>query len=202
MVEEAAIAERLEGRYRAIAETRMQGVPILNRALGVAAVGMREWNSGRLCVLVTPWFMNIAVLPQDASGETRPVGSKQAFTFPAGTFEFILGREETIGPHWMCSLFSPMFEFQDMAAATATADAALETLFAEAEEPEVSEAGMARMWRGESADVEDHASVDSGDGVSAEALNDDVAASHAESDAPEVSRRSFLIGRQHQAAGR
>ena len=73
---------------------------------------------------------------------------------------------------------------------------------AEAEEPEAWETSLEMNFAGESADVEDHASVDSGDGVSAEALNDDVAASHAESDAPEVSRRSFLIGRQHQAAGR
>ena len=48
-------ADLLEARYREIAETRMQGIPILNGALAVKALGMRVWGDHMLCVLLTPW---------------------------------------------------------------------------------------------------------------------------------------------------
>ena len=125
-------ADLLEARYREIAETRMQGIPILNGALAVKALGMRVWGDHMLCVLLTPWFMNVVLLAREDETENRPAGSKQTFAFPAGSFEFILGREEGIGPHWMCSLFSPVLEFADQETAEAAALAAIDELFSDA----------------------------------------------------------------------
>jgi [NiFe] hydrogenase assembly HybE family chaperone len=141
------IAGRLEGCFAEIGKTRMEGVPILNAALRVKAVGTCEWQGFWLSALITPWFLNLMLLPRQDE-ETAQIGSKRSFAFPAGAFEFIRGREETLGGYWMCSLFSPVLEFTDQEAAEATAQAALEELFT-AEEGGETDADMAMIWRGE-----------------------------------------------------
>ncbi len=130
-------AERLCATLRdvfsRVRETRMEDVPILNTRLAVEVVGMRPFGDDWLSVLVTPWCMNLMLLPQRAedAGDWRP-GSVSRHVFPSGAYEFIAGEEEGIGRYRMCSLFSPMFEFPGQAAAVATAHAVLDALMAEA----------------------------------------------------------------------
>ena len=93
--------------------------------------------------------MNIVFREDGAAGEQVPVGAKRAIALPAGRFEFIGAHEDSIGSYWMCSLFSPVFEFEDMDAATATASAAMEELFGDAIEAAEDERSMSAMWRGE-----------------------------------------------------
>jgi [NiFe] hydrogenase assembly HybE family chaperone len=116
--------------FRGVHETRMHGVPILNPAIAVEAVGFAPWDAHWLGCLVTPWFMNLILLPRVAERwvRLRP-GEKHTYLFPAGAFEFIAGREEAIGEYQACSLFSPMFEFADHEAARLTAEACLRALF-------------------------------------------------------------------------
>jgi [NiFe] hydrogenase assembly HybE family chaperone len=120
----------LETAFRHIARQRMAGVPILNPALTVEAVGFRPWGDHWLGVLVTPWFMNLWLMPRVvASWQPIAVGATRHHVFPAGVFEFIGGLEPTIGDYQACSLFSPMFDFPSPADAHDTAVAALEALF-------------------------------------------------------------------------
>src|SRR5213592_1933800 len=121
---------RLEAAFRAIYEKRMQGLPFNNPALSVEAVDVLRWNGYWLGVLITPWFMNLMLLPDDKAiwRALRP-GEKSAQIFPAGVFEFIAGREDTFGEYLACSLFSPMFEFADHETARLTASAARTALF-------------------------------------------------------------------------
>ncbi|MFZ2103723.1 MAG: [NiFe]-hydrogenase assembly chaperone HybE [Oricola sp.] len=149
MTDVADIAGRFEACFEEIRATRMAGIPILNEALGVKAVGGRDWNGHWLGVLVTPWFMNLMLAPQENDDEAVAPGTKRYFAFPAGRFEFIRGYEDGTGPYWMCSLFSPVFEFSDMETAEAAAMAALDALFGEDGEADESEAAIAQMWRGE-----------------------------------------------------
>lgn len=116
--------------FEVVRATRMHDVPILNPALRVEAVGFAPWDAHWLGVLVTPWFMNLMLLPRAAEKwvRLRP-GEKHAYIFPSGAFEFIGGREEAIGEYQSCSLFSPMFEFADHATARLTAEACLRALF-------------------------------------------------------------------------
>jgi [NiFe] hydrogenase assembly HybE family chaperone len=141
------IVGRLERCFAEIGLTRMEGVPILNAALRVKAVGICDWQGYWLSALVTPWFLNLMLLPRQEE-ETAQVGSKRSFAFPAGAFEFIHGHEAALGGYWMCSLFSPVLEFTDQEAAEATAAAALEELFTAGDE-EAAEAEMSMIWRGE-----------------------------------------------------
>jgi [NiFe] hydrogenase assembly HybE family chaperone len=116
--------------FRVVHATRMRDVPLVNPALSVEAVGFESWDAHWLGCLVTPWFMNLMLLPRETEHwvPLRP-GEKHTYLFPAGAFEFIGGREEAIGEYQACSLFSPMFEFADHATARVTAEACLRALF-------------------------------------------------------------------------
>lgn len=128
MPERAAVA--LVRAFREIHATRMHGLPFINGALEVEAVGFVRWREHWLGALVTPWFMNLVMLPDDPRRWTSvPVGDSCSYAFPAGVFEFIAGFEPQVGEFQSCSLFSPMFEFQDQASARLTAHEALRALF-------------------------------------------------------------------------
>jgi [NiFe] hydrogenase assembly HybE family chaperone len=123
-------AARLEVAFRAVYAERMQGLPFVNPVLSVEAVDVLRWNGHWLGVLITPWFMNLMLLPDDHAAwpALRP-GEKCEQSFPAGVFEFIAGREDRLGEYLACSLFSPTFEFADQETARETASAARAALF-------------------------------------------------------------------------
>jgi [NiFe] hydrogenase assembly HybE family chaperone len=123
-------AERLTAVFERIHRERMAGLPILHPALSVAVVGAREWRGAWAGVLITPWCMNLVLIPAPGSGFVPgPTGSKQVLELPAGAFELIASEEPDIGPFAACSLFSPMQQFADQAAALATAEAVMQQLF-------------------------------------------------------------------------
>jgi [NiFe] hydrogenase assembly HybE family chaperone len=127
------ISERLAAVFTRIQAERMHGVPILNPRLEVEVIGVREWNELWLALVVTPWFINLMLLPkteeQAAAWRRLAIGAGAAHAFPAGRFDFIVGEENGIGRYQMCSLFSPVLEFQDQVAARIAGRAALEALF-------------------------------------------------------------------------
>lgn len=119
----------LEAVFRRIETERMAEVPILNPRLEVEAVNFTNWQGHWLGVLVTPWFMNLILLPgMEGAWVSLPEGGKRSIGFASGTFEFIAGCEERLGEYLACSLFSPVLEFADQEAARLTALAALEAL--------------------------------------------------------------------------
>jgi [NiFe] hydrogenase assembly HybE family chaperone len=74
--------------------------------------------------------MNLMLLPREAAAWPAVApGVKVVHQFPAGTYDFVAAREPALGEYQACSLFSPMFEFADHAAARMTAEAALAALF-------------------------------------------------------------------------
>ena len=146
------LIEGLEKIFSRIASERMVGVPILNPVLQVKAVGFRQWQGHCLGVLITPWFMNLMLLQDEGDDwEDTRVGAKRLHILPSGPYEFIVGEEEGIGRYQTCSLFSPMFEFADQAAAEATAEAVMLALMDEQNRDDIStrEAEIQRRWAGE-----------------------------------------------------
>ncbi|MFM2329478.1 MAG: hypothetical protein RLZZ494_1581 [Pseudomonadota bacterium] len=149
---------RLEQHFRQIAEERMRGVPLLHPGLTVQALGFElhaptpdegegapAWASG---VLITPWFMNLLRLPLVALTPMQAVERGWLASGHSGRrelggqhFEF-LGASEgdaqvgELGAFECCSLFSPMFEFADHAAAVATGAEVLRVLRTPAPTPE------------------------------------------------------------------
>lgn len=130
---------QLEAVFTHIGATRMQGVPVLNAALRVQAVGFEVVTEGETQVLqgilITPWFMNLLRLPlllKPATPAPEP-GSKNRHLCGEQLFEFIAGQEPALGSFEACSLFSPMFEFADQAGAVSTANEILKLLRAQPE---------------------------------------------------------------------
>jgi [NiFe] hydrogenase assembly HybE family chaperone len=152
------LARGLERVFSRIHRERMHGVPILNPALRVQCVGFRPWGEHCLGVLITPWFLNIVLLPcePDAWDGLR-VGQKVLHGFPSGPYELIVGHEDDIGRYQMCSLFSPVFEFEDQAAAVAVAEVVLQGLMNEDNRDGTSmrEQEIARIWQGEPETADD-----------------------------------------------
>jgi [NiFe] hydrogenase assembly HybE family chaperone len=122
-------ARRLEAVYARIAATSMSDMPLYNDALNVEAIGFREDGGDILGIVITPWFMNLTLVPgPDSSLRMRPLGEKDSRRYPAGRFDFVHGELDGFGRVLTCSLYSPMFEFDDPAVARAAAEAALEAL--------------------------------------------------------------------------
>jgi [NiFe] hydrogenase assembly HybE family chaperone len=130
MNDPASPADLLVETFTAIQRERMTGVPLVNGALSVEAVDFAPWSHHWLGVLVTPWFMNLLLMPREAERwvPVRP-GDTLNYAFPAGVFGFISGREPRLGEYHACSLFSPMFEFADQETARVAASAARAALF-------------------------------------------------------------------------
>ena len=121
---------RLLAAFQRIATTRMAGVALCNPALSVETVGFTSWQGLRAGVLITPWALNLVLLP-DGSEAFRPqeVDERQSWRFPSGDYAFMGGAEPECGPFQFCSLFSPAFEFAAQQIARETAQAIMSELF-------------------------------------------------------------------------
>ena len=104
---------RLTAAFRAAA-ARMEGLGLVNPALSVEAVGFAPWGEHWLGVMLTPWFMNLTLLPRNPRAwQPLATGAKRRYTFPAGEYEFVGANDAVLGAYQVCSLFSPVHEFAD-----------------------------------------------------------------------------------------
>lgn len=134
---DASPAEGLAA-YRHIAQTRMADLPVYNHRLAVEAIGFQRHGDGWLGIIVTPWFMNAVLTPaQPGAWNDIRDGIKVTRALPSGSYEFVAGHIDGIGTILNCSLFSPMFEFEEQEAVIEAANAAIEALLnpEEASEP-------------------------------------------------------------------
>jgi [NiFe] hydrogenase assembly HybE family chaperone len=122
--------QKLEAVFSEIAATRMADVPIVNSALRVEAVGFREWQGRWAGVLVTPWTINLMLLPgQDAQLEKLPPDTRATWIFPSGVYEFMGLDEPALGICHICPLISPVHEFTAHEDALAVAREIINALF-------------------------------------------------------------------------
>jgi [NiFe] hydrogenase assembly HybE family chaperone len=139
------IRHTLEATFNEILDKRMRDLPVVNTSLSVQAVGFNRFGEDWLGILITPWFMNLMLLPgRDSHWREQQPGTKIEKHFPYGAFEFTLGNETQIGSYALCSLFSPMFQFENQAATLAAAQSALQGLLAEAAPRNVSRRDLLR----------------------------------------------------------
>jgi [NiFe] hydrogenase assembly HybE family chaperone len=116
---------RLEAAFRRIEAERMADVPMLNRALAVEAVGFERRDGRWLGVLVTPWFMNLVLLPAEGEWKSVAEGERSFRRFAGRDYAFLGGCEPEVGEFKSCSLFSPMGEMPNQDSARAIARAVL-----------------------------------------------------------------------------
>jgi len=128
-------------RFRAIHLERMQGLPIVNPLLDVEAVGFERWDGHRLGVLITPWFINLVLLPGTEEWAAASQGQLVCIDFPSGPCELTVCRDEVLGTYLAAVLFRTVVDFPDQITARVTADQALISILAT---PPREEAGVSR----------------------------------------------------------
>ena len=146
------IGRSLENAYSHVQNTHMLGLPIVNPALRVEAVGLREWDGLCVGVIVTPWCMNVFALSLPGGRELPPaqVGTTRAMDLPTGSYGLLTAHLPQVGHHLTGSLFSPMDAFASQEQAVAAARDALALMFdtdtddkPAAAQPEAAPAGIA-----------------------------------------------------------
>lgn len=139
----------LENAFNQIMVERMQDTPLLNPALSTQAVNFERMKDDWIGILITPWFMNLVLLPSATSGWCGlPVGTQFSQDFPYGGFLFTVAYEARLGVYSQCSLFSPMFQFQNQAAAVTAAQSALKALLTLPSAPALSRRDLLRLQIG------------------------------------------------------
>ena len=123
-------------RYEAIYEERMRDLPIVNSRLAVEAVGFEQWEDKDLGVLITPWFMNLVLLPDAKRLADLPQGERVECRFPSGPCELTVYHDEELGSYLAAVLFRTVADFPDQDVARAVAEEALANLLAEPPEQE------------------------------------------------------------------
>ena len=137
----------LTAAFSRIAATRMAGLPMNNPALRVATVGFRPCHENHFVgVLITPWAINLMLLGDKAARDLYLAADcRQAWNFPSGDYDFMGGDEPECGAYQSCSLFSPVFEFPDQAAAETMANEVMNALFLDAAANAADRNEMARI---------------------------------------------------------
>lgn len=140
------IERALESTFNDILNSRMSDMPLLNPALSVQALGFERFGDDWTGVLITPWFMNLLLLPMmNSDWCALPHGHQFERSFPYGVFSFTVADEMQLGRYAQCSLFSPMFQFQDQSAARMAAQSALNTLLTPPAPPSLSRRKLLRL---------------------------------------------------------
>ena len=119
----------LVDHYRTVHAERMHGLPIVNPALEVAAIGFREFDSHELGVLLTPWFMNLVLLPRSAEWYGVAQGEEVELEMPSGPVAFTTCDDERLGLYLSAILFRTVTDFPDQATALDVGRAVMEELF-------------------------------------------------------------------------
>jgi len=138
----------LEAVYRDTVQPRMQELPVYNPALRVEARGFRVRDGRRSGVLITPWCMNLLLLPVDGdSWAGLAPGTQVEVAFPAGTYRMTLSMPAGTASHLSLTLFTTVLDFADQQTAQQVADEVLERLYQAEEEGECADPVSAEIDR-------------------------------------------------------
>jgi len=119
---------QLVKRFAHIGETAMRDLPIYNHALQVDAIGFKPMAAGWLGVLITPWFINVMLLPKQKQEATIPLGEKVTHKLISGEHEFTVGEDDELGRYDFLTLASPTLKYKSHQAARDVAHKALAKL--------------------------------------------------------------------------
>jgi [NiFe] hydrogenase assembly HybE family chaperone len=146
-VDTATSVAELAAHFRRVHAERMQGLPILNPALEVAAIDFRDFDEHAVGVLVTPWFINLVLLPGTGEWQSIAQGGVATVSLPGGKIDFNVTHDDCLGTYLTAALFSSVADFPDQEMAKSIAEEIVRRLFEPREEP--NEADTKRLSRRE-----------------------------------------------------
>jgi [NiFe] hydrogenase assembly HybE family chaperone len=128
-------------RFRLI-DAAMRDLPLYNPQVAIEAVGFRRFGDDALVgVVLTPWFMNLTILPiEPAPMDMAGIGRSVVVELLAGQRTFVTGGDEAIGLYKAHSLHSPVLTFTLPGQARAEALRALALLMAPPAQPAATSA--------------------------------------------------------------
>jgi [NiFe] hydrogenase assembly HybE family chaperone len=115
--------------YRQVYEETFRDLPIVNTRLDIEAVGFSSLDEHQLGVLITPWFMNLFLLPGNERWDDRPQGAACNVELPGGKLDFRVSHEQALGTILSAARFSTVADFPDHALAREVAQETLRLLF-------------------------------------------------------------------------
>jgi [NiFe] hydrogenase assembly HybE family chaperone len=108
----------------------MQDLPIVNPRVQVEAIGFQDYEGHELGVLVTPWFMNLVLLPGGDEWCESAQGDTETINFPSGPIDFTTSRDDVLGTYLTAVLFRSVSDLPDQSMVRALAEQVMKDLFA------------------------------------------------------------------------
>lgn len=124
----ASIAKLVE-HYRSILVERMHGLPFVNASLEVAAVDFRDVGTHSVGVLISPWFMNLVLLPGTDEWSQCEQGAIRRIALPGETIDFNVCHDDALGTYLTASLFRTVADFPNQETAVRIAGQTMQRLF-------------------------------------------------------------------------
>lgn len=118
--------------FETIYREHMQDLPIVNRNVQVEAVGFQDYEGHELGVLITPWFMNLVLLPGSDEWAGATQGDTSNIDFPSGPIEFTISHDDRLGTYLTAVLFRSVSAISDQPMARELAGQVMQKLFVEA----------------------------------------------------------------------
>ncbi len=131
---------RLVDHFEKIYNEHMRELPIVNPRVQVEAVGFQDYDGHELGVLITPWFMNLVLLPAGDEWHDSTQGDTSTIQFPSGPIEFTISHDEVLGTYLTAVLFRSVSDMPDQETARDIALEVMKSLF----EPAKSEQSLSR----------------------------------------------------------
>lgn len=116
----------------------MQDLPIVNKSIQVEAVGFEGYEGHELGVLITPWFMNLVLLPAEDAWSDSAQGDASTIEFPSGPIEFTTSRDDVLGTYLTAVLFRSVSDLPDQAVARKVALEVMKELFVPSQKRKLS----------------------------------------------------------------
>ena len=125
----ASFWQLLETHFEHVQQRHMQGLAILNPRLAVEVVGVRELDTHQVCVLITPWFMNLVIRSTTDHWGDSEQGDLVSIDLPGETLDFTVSDVDGIGRILTAVLFRSMVDFPDQKTAREIAAEIMQRLF-------------------------------------------------------------------------
>lgn len=121
----SSTVDDLVRHFEAISRDRMRGLPIVNPAIRVEAVDFQPWEGREVGVLISPWFINLVLLPGIEEWTADEQGKRIAIAFPSGACDMTVCHDEVLGVYLSAVLFRSVMDFPSQEIASAVASEAL-----------------------------------------------------------------------------
>jgi len=135
--------------FQTLYEEHMRDLPIVNTRIDVEGVGFRAFGAHQLGALITPWFMNLVLLPAGDEWRGTKQGETTTIDFPSGPVEFTVSRDGELGTYLTAVLRQGVADLPDQQTARNIADQGVTALFSPPRhERTLSRRELLTGWRG------------------------------------------------------